>query len=638
MEKVKLGTIGSGVIVHSILDNVKRTEGIELTAVYSRSAEKAEKLAGEYGCTRTYTDLDAMLADDEINTIYIATPNLLHYAQTKRALLAGKHVISEKPFTTKLQQARELADLAKEKHLMLVEAAPTGFLPNYAILKREIGRIGKIKLVMSNYSQYSSRYDALLRGEKPAIFDPAYAGGCLMDINFYNVLLNVLLFGKPKTAKYYANRFPGMSDTSGTMVMEYDGFTSSNAGAKDTWGVNYFQIEGEQGYVYIENGSNGIKSVRTVTKTSDDLFNEQPDPDRWFYEIQELTRRMLAEDYQDIYARLDRTLDTVAVIEQARKEAGIFFPGDAQNVIGIDIGGTHFRIGTVMSQDLNQNGGADGNRQKVRNFRKVLAASVLKTEDVLQDLADYIREYAGECGISDYAVAAGFPATLDQNRRKVIQAPNLKYMENLPVVDRLSKELGVPVYAERDVTLALCHDAAKYDLPEKGVICGIYYGTGIGNAILIDGKPYGGKNGAAGELGHIPVDGCKEVCGCGNTGCMESVAGGKYLAKLQREQYPDTPIERMFTEHAADAALVEFVDRMAMAAASEINILDPDEVLIGGGVVNMPDFPKELLEKKILEHTRKPEPAGSLHLIFTEDEADKSVLGAALYVKGLARE
>lgn len=266
MKKIKLGTIGSGVIVRSILDNVNRTEGIELEAVYSRSQEKGERLAGEYGCKKVYTDMDAFLADGEVNFVYIATPNLLHYEQAKKALLAGKHVFLEKPFTTKIADARELAQIARERRLMLVEAAPTGFLPNFAILQEELGKIGKIKLVMSNYSQYSSRYDAVLRGEKPAIFDPAYAGGCLMDINFYNVLLNILLFGKPKAATYHANRFPGLSDTSGVMVMEYEGFVSTNAGAKDTWGVNFFQIEGEKGYIYIENGSNGINRCGLLPK------------------------------------------------------------------------------------------------------------------------------------------------------------------------------------------------------------------------------------------------------------------------------------------------------------------------------------------------------------------------------------
>lgn len=328
MERIRLGTIGSGVIVRTILNDVRQTEGIELGAVYSRSQEKGNQLASEFGCRKVYTDMDAFLADDAIDLVYIATPNLLHYEQAKKALLAGKHVLLEKPFTTKYEHARELAGIAKEKKLFLLEAAPTGFLPNFAILKEELGRIGKIKLVMSNFSQYSSRYDAVLRGEKPAIFDPEYAGGCLMDINFYNVLLNVLLFGKPNNAVYHANRYPGLSDTSGVLVMEYDGFVSTNAGAKDTWGINFFQIEGEQGYIYIEGSSGSLQSIRTVTKNSDNTYNAQPNPDRWLYEIQEVTRLLLTEDHRSVHDRLERTLETVQVMEEARKKAGILFPGD----------------------------------------------------------------------------------------------------------------------------------------------------------------------------------------------------------------------------------------------------------------------------------------------------------------------
>ncbi len=328
MEQVRLGTIGSGVIVHSVLDNVVKTDGMKLEAVYSRRSEKAEALAAQYGCKKTYTDLDLFLSDEQVNTVYIAIPNLLHYEYTRKALLAGKNVITEKPFTTKKEHAVELAALARERGLFLIEAAPTSFLPNYQILRRELAKIGRIRLVISNYSQYSSRYDAVLKGEKPAIFDPDYAGGCLMDINFYNVLLNVLLFGKPDSARYTANRFPGLSDTSGVMVMQYDGFVSTNAGAKDTWGVNFFQIEGEKGFIYIENGSNGIQSVRTVTKTEDIIFNEQPVSDRWYYEVREITAMMLAGDLDAAYARLDSTIDTVSVIENSRRDAGILFPGD----------------------------------------------------------------------------------------------------------------------------------------------------------------------------------------------------------------------------------------------------------------------------------------------------------------------
>lgn len=289
MKEIRLGTMGSGVIVHSILDHVKNTDGISLEAVYSRTEEKGRALAGEYGCSRVYTDMDAFLGTDEINTVYIATPNLLHYEQAKKALLAGKHVILEKPFCTRALQAEELIRLAKERHLLLVEAAPTTFLPNFQILKRELPRVGRVKLVLANYSQYSSRYDAVLRGEVPNIFNPAYAGGCLMDINFYNVYLNAALFGRPQKAVYYPNRHGELADTSGIMVMQYEGFVSTNAGAKDTWGVNFFQIEGEQGYIYIQDGSNGLARIRVVTKKEDITYNQQDNPDRWYYEVQELT-------------------------------------------------------------------------------------------------------------------------------------------------------------------------------------------------------------------------------------------------------------------------------------------------------------------------------------------------------------
>lgn len=330
MEEIRLGTIGSGMIVRAILDNVRMTDSIRLAAVYSRSRETGNALAAAYGADRVYTDLDAFLADREVNFVYIATPNLLHYPQAKQALLAGKHVILEKPFTTKAEQARELVRIAREKGLFLIDAVPTAFLPNLAILKEQLPRIGRIKLVMSNYSQYSSRYDQVLAGQVPNIFNPAYAGGCLMDINFYNVYLNVALFGKPERAVYYPNLYPGLADTSGTITLCYDGFVSQNAGAKDTWGVNFFQIEGERGYIYIKDGANGIGEVRVVTRTSDEIFNAQPNPDRWFYEVQNVTRLVLAGDYDAIYQRLDTMLAVIETIETARKAAGIFFPGDEE--------------------------------------------------------------------------------------------------------------------------------------------------------------------------------------------------------------------------------------------------------------------------------------------------------------------
>lgn len=149
-----------------------------------------------------------------------------------------------------------------------------------------------------------------------------------MDINFYNVYLNVALFGKPQNAVYFPNLYENQIDTSGIMVMQYDGFTSESSGAKDTWGVNFFQIEGEKGYIYIKDGSNGLAEIRVVTKTSDETFNAQDNPNRWFYEVQNMTKILLSKDFDAAHQNLDIMLNVVDVLESTRKAAGILFPGD----------------------------------------------------------------------------------------------------------------------------------------------------------------------------------------------------------------------------------------------------------------------------------------------------------------------
>ncbi len=291
------------------------------------------------------------------------------------------------------------------------------------------------------------------------------------------------------------------------------------------------------------------------------------------------------------------------------------------NMIGIDIGGTNFRIGLVDEHD-----------QTLR-FEKVSVNTVFHTTDPLSDLENKIRDFAKDDAYE--AVCIGFPATINAERTRVVQAPALSFMEDLPVVDYLEDRLGVKILLERDVTYALFYDMAKYKIDPEGITCGIYYGTGIGNAIAFNGVPLKGKNGVAGEIGHIPVYGNHEKCGCGNTGCLEMLAGGKRLAKMQQEVYPETHIADLFSRHGNDGLLEEFIDLMSIAAATEINILDPDHVLLGGGLIAMKDFPMEKLCERILEHCRKPLPMETLDLLFTEDESDKCVKGAVIYGRTL---
>lgn len=322
---MRIGTIGTGEIVHNILNAVSNTEGVICEAVYSRSLDKGMALAKKYGVGKVYTSLSDLMDDAQVNFIYIASPNSLHYEQALMALKHGKHVICEKPFATTLEKAMTLIELAMEKGLFLFDAVPPSFLPNFYVVKEQLQKIGRIKLVMSNYSQYSSRYDRLLEGEVTNVFSKEYAGGCLQDIGFYNLYFNVAMFGKPETVTYFPNMYQDKVDTSGVLVLKYPDFVSSNVGAKDTWGINFVQIEGEKGYIYIKDGSNALAEIKVVTRQSEEIINLQEDIPRWLYEIRGIVKIVKNRDYEECYRRLEITKNVMEVLERARKSAGIYF-------------------------------------------------------------------------------------------------------------------------------------------------------------------------------------------------------------------------------------------------------------------------------------------------------------------------
>ena len=135
---MKVGTVGTGFIVDRMISAMKDS-GIEVIACYSRSLEKAKEFCEKHQMKRYYSNLEELLKDEEVDTIYVASPNSLHYSQSKMALQAKKHVINEKPFCPSLKESEDLFKTAKENGVYIFEAITNQFLPNYEILK-EIGR------------------------------------------------------------------------------------------------------------------------------------------------------------------------------------------------------------------------------------------------------------------------------------------------------------------------------------------------------------------------------------------------------------------------------------------------------------------------------------------------------------------
>ena len=182
--------------------------------------------------------------------------NSAHFSYGKQALEAGKNVIMEKPFTGTLAEARELVALAREKNLYIFEAITVLHTPVFQRMRAGLPRLGRVRMLLGNYSQYSSRYDAYLEGEVSHAFDAAYLGGALRDINVYNIHYAAALFGLPRAVHYYPNRGFNGIDTSGTLVLAYDGFSAVCTGAKDSDSPCYLSVQGEKGWMRIDGKPN----------------------------------------------------------------------------------------------------------------------------------------------------------------------------------------------------------------------------------------------------------------------------------------------------------------------------------------------------------------------------------------------
>ncbi|MCI8505707.1 MAG: Gfo/Idh/MocA family oxidoreductase [Lachnospiraceae bacterium] len=316
---LRLATIGSGSIVELFLDAVKKTEGISLMAVYSRTQERAEEFGKKHGAAKWFSDVDAMLTDREIDCVYVASPNSLHYSYAKKALSAGKHVICEKPFVGNRNEAEELFAIAEEKNLYLMEAITVLHMPNFKCVREWLSQIGAVHLANFNYSQYSSRYDAYMEGRITNVFDPEFAGGALMDINVYNLHAAAGLFGAPKKAHYFANRGFNGIDCSGTAVLSYGGFVCTCMGAKDCDGDNRAVIEGEKGYIVVKEGGNLWGSAELFLRNGERRTVEYDlSTNRMVFETADFVRAVEGEDREGFLSWKKESLLVMEILDQLR--------------------------------------------------------------------------------------------------------------------------------------------------------------------------------------------------------------------------------------------------------------------------------------------------------------------------------
>lgn len=248
MTVIKWGIVSAGRIAHQFCQDMAFVENGALQGIAARNIDSAKAFAEQYKIPSYYQGYQALFDDPDIDAVYIGTPHTAHFDNAKDALLAGKHVLCEKPATVNPEQLQELIDIATSKQLFFMEAMWTYFLPAVQTAKQwvEQGRIGKIKHIKADFG-YPIPYE-----EESRMYHPDLAGGCLYDMGIYSLAIaNYFTRGDLNDAVVHAQFAPNGVDNDVLVNANCDGALLSLGTSFQCRLKNSALIIGDKGYIEI---------------------------------------------------------------------------------------------------------------------------------------------------------------------------------------------------------------------------------------------------------------------------------------------------------------------------------------------------------------------------------------------------
>ncbi|TYS57870.1 Gfo/Idh/MocA family oxidoreductase [Sutcliffiella horikoshii] len=325
---IRFGVIGTNWITESFINAALESKDFRLTAVYSRKEETAKNFGEKFSVTTTYTDLNEFSRSNEFDAVYIASPNSLHAKQAIACMNQGKHVLCEKPIATNTRELSEMIAAAKRNNVFLMEAMKSTLLPNFLAVKENLHKIGKIRRYVASYCQYSSRYDKYKEGTVLNAFKPEFSNGALMDIGIYTIYPMVALFGKPKALFAMAHMLESGVDGQGSILFQYDGMDASVAYSKIANSYLPSEIQGEEGTIILDTIHTPEKiRIKFKDGSEEDITVSQKDQSM-FYEAEEFIRLIKSGEKESSINSLNTSLQTMELIEEARKQIGLVYPAD----------------------------------------------------------------------------------------------------------------------------------------------------------------------------------------------------------------------------------------------------------------------------------------------------------------------
>lgn len=322
---VRFGIIGTGKIADKFYQANRFGREFELTAVYSRSMDKAKEFGFRKGNLKYFDNLEAFAESDAFDAVYIASPNCCHHDQAIAMMRAGKHVLCEKPMASNYAEAAKMFEVAEEEGVVLLEAMRSIYTPGFLKMTEYMESLGTIRRATIQYCQYSSRYDNFKRGIIENAFKPELSNGALMDIGVYTVACMIRLFGAPKSVKAVGVKLQNGVDGAGTILMEYEDMIGEAIYSKITDSAMPSQIQGEDASMLIKEIEN-VKDLRISRKKVDQTIHFEQSDNTLNHETGAFIKMIKVgtgwEEGRTI------TLETMKVLDEARRQMDIVFPAD----------------------------------------------------------------------------------------------------------------------------------------------------------------------------------------------------------------------------------------------------------------------------------------------------------------------
>jgi predicted dehydrogenase len=317
---VRWGILGTGGIANTFATDLALTGSGDVVAVGSRSQASAVRFADEFGIPNRHSSYESLVADPDIDVVYVATPHPLHHDNAVLALRAGKPVLVEKPFTMNADEARDIVAVARETGLFAMEAMWTRFLPHVARIREWIaaGALGDVVTVTADHGQWFAE-DRDFR-----LFAPDLGGGALLDLGVYPVSFASMILGQP--SRIVALSDPAFTGVDGqtSMVFGYDSgahaLLTCTLRAKSPTSA---AIVGTEARIEVDGDFYAPTAVSLITRTGDTIRVEAEHEGRGLrHEADEVAARLAAGELESPLMPLDETITIMATMDAVLAQVG----------------------------------------------------------------------------------------------------------------------------------------------------------------------------------------------------------------------------------------------------------------------------------------------------------------------------